>query len=84
MKRAGARVCTWCGRTLYLPLIGKEGVCGRALWRKREGETDRVKQGGREREEERETGSKREGERVTGRDRNREGEREKQGEGWDR
>ncbi len=36
--------------SLSFSLIGKEGLCGRAFWRKREGERDRERETGRERE----------------------------------
>jgi hypothetical protein len=39
-------------------MTGKEGVCGRALWRKREGERER----GRERERKRKSEREKEGE----------------------
>ncbi len=35
--------------SLSLSLTGKEGVCGRALWRKREGERETERERGRER-----------------------------------
>ncbi len=66
-EEGGRALCLQgCGRalSLSLSLTGKEGVCGCALWRKREGERERE----REMERERET----EGERETGRERGRE------------
>jgi len=49
---------------LSLSMTGKEGVCGLALWRKREGERERGRERERKRKRERERGRRRERYRI--------------------
>jgi hypothetical protein len=76
-----------CGRalSLSLSLTGKEDVCWRALWRKREKQGGREKENGRERNREGERKRMGGREKENGRERNRErqqqGGREKNREG---